>query len=149
MGRRKDDTSMIAVYYYSSTSGLTRRFATHLHALDGRPVFDLSESDIRHSEVEHPWVLLTPSYKAGNTANVTLPQPVRFFLRSANNRRRMVGIIGSGNRNFGKYYQAAARELAKVSGRPILFEFEISGTPEDVARCAEILRDLDSALVAA
>jgi len=52
----------------------------------------------------------------------------------------------SGNRNFGAYYQAAARELAEISGRPVVFEFELSGTPEDVARCAEILRGMDEAL---
>ena len=58
----------------------------------------------------------------------------------------VVGIIGSGNRNFGVYYQAAARELAQTSGRPVLFEFELSGTPEDVDRCAALLDDLDQAL---
>ena len=71
---------------------------------------------------------------------------MKAFLRSPANRRSLVGIIGSGNRNFGEYYQAAARELAAASGRPVLFEFELSGTPEDVARCAEILAELDAAL---
>lgn len=58
----------------------------------------------------------------------------------------MVGIIGSGNRNFGEYYQAAARDLSQRSGRPVLFEFELSGTREDVERCAAILASLDEAL---
>ena len=84
--------------------------------------------------------------KAGNADEVTLPAPVKAFLRSPTNRRRLVGIIGSGNRNFGAYYQAAARELAAASGRPVLFEFELSGTPEDVTACARILDELDAAL---
>ena len=58
----------------------------------------------------------------------------------------MVGIIGSGNRNFGDYYQAAARQLSQTSGRPVLFEFELAGTREDVERCAAILATLDAAL---
>ncbi|WP_243228128.1 class Ib ribonucleoside-diphosphate reductase assembly flavoprotein NrdI [Microbacterium sp. CIAB417] len=138
--------TQIPVYYYSSVSNLTRRFAEHLAARDGRPVRDLADPEVRRSEAPAHWVLLTPSYKAGNADEVTLPAPVRAFLRSAVNRRRLVGIIGSGNRNFGTYYQAAARELAEISGRPILFEFELSGTPEDVARCAEILHQMDEAL---
>lgn len=136
----------VPLYYYSSVSNLTGRFAERLSRLDGREVWNLADASVRRSEAAGPWVLLTPSYKAGNANEVTLPAGVRSFLRSPVNRRRLVGIIGSGNRNFGIYYQAAARRLAKTSGRPVLFEFELSGTGEDVERCAEILRELDSAL---
>jgi len=136
----------VPVFYYSSASGLTRRFAEHLSERDGRSVFNLADADVRRTEVDGPWVLLTPSYKAGNDEQATLPAAVTVFLRSPVNRRHMIGIIGSGNRNFGVFYQAAARELAAASGRPILFEFELSGTPEDVERCARILADLDEAL---
>lgn len=137
------------VYYYSSTSNLTGRFAEHLAEATGRAVHNLADAEVRKSEASGPWVLLTPSYKAGNADEVTLPAGVRSFLRSPSNRRRMVGIIGSGNRNFGVYYQAAARELATTSRRPVLFEFELAGTPEDVAHCAQILDDLDAAIAAA
>lgn len=132
------------VYFYSSASGLVRRFATHLE----RPVFDLADPAVRNSEADGPWVLLTPSYKAGSSRGDTLPKAVLVFLASPVNRRRMVGVIGSGNRNFGVHYQAAARQIAARSGRPMLFEFELSGTPEDVACCREILSDLDAALTA-
>ena len=147
--RRRTHTGVVAsvpVYYFSSVSNLTGRFAEHLAERTGRAVFNLADSAVRRGETDGPWVLLTPSYKAGNVDEVTLPAPVKAFLRSPANRRSLVGIIGSGNRNFGEYYQAAARELAAASGRPVLFEFELSGTPEDVARCAEILAALDAAL---
>lgn len=134
------------MYYYSSASNLTGRFAGALAATSGRPVLNLAESPVRRSIVDEPWVLLTPSYKAGNENEVTLPAPVRAFLRSPANRRRLVGIIGSGNRNFGRFYQAAARDLALTSGRPVLYEFELSGTPEDVAACDRLLAELDDAL---
>lgn len=136
----------IPVYYYSSVSNLTGRFAEALATTTGRETHNLADADVRSREVGGPWVLLTPSYKAGNAHQVTLPAPVRSFLRSPVNRRKLIGIIGSGNRNFGAYYQAAARQLAAVSGRPVLFEFELSGTAEDVARCAEILDGLDAAV---
>ena len=130
------------VYYYSSSSGLVRSFAERLD----RPVRDLSVREVRLSEVDGPWVLLTPSYKTGNDANDTIPEAVRRFLRSAHNRRLLVGVMGSGNRNFGRYYQKAAREIAERSGRPVIFEFELAGTPWDVEECRRILEDLDAAL---
>jgi protein involved in ribonucleotide reduction len=130
------------VYYFSSSSGLVRTFAERLE----RPVFNLAEREHRLSEVDGPWVLLTPSYKTGNDRNDTIPEGVRRFLASAHNRRHLVGVMGSGNRNFGSYYQMAAREIARRSGRPILFEFELAGTPWDVAECQRILAELDAAL---
>ena len=133
------------VYYYSSASGLVRSFAERL----GRPVFNLAEREHRQSEADGPWVLLTPSYKTGNDSNDTIPEGVRRFLRSDHNRRLMVGVIGSGNRNFGRYYQMAARLIAERSHRPILFEFELAGTPWDVEECRRILEELDEALAAA
>jgi protein involved in ribonucleotide reduction len=141
-----DQDDRVPLYFYSSTSGLTRRFAERLAERSRRPVRDLADPAVRRGEALGPWVLLTPSYKAGNDAHVTLPAAVRSFLRLDANRRRLVGIIGSGNRNFGRHYQAAARELARVSGRPILFEFELSGTPEDVDDCGQVLDQLDRAL---
>ncbi|MCR6689341.1 class Ib ribonucleoside-diphosphate reductase assembly flavoprotein NrdI [Cellulomonas sp.] len=133
------------VYYYSSTSGLVRTFAERLE----RPAYNLAERAHRLSEVDGPWVLLTPSYKTGNDANDTVPEAVHRFLRSAVNRRTLVGVMGSGNRNFGRYYQKAAREIAARSGRPVLFEFELAGTPWDVAECRQILADLDEGLARA
>ena len=130
------------VYYYSSASGLVRSFAERL----GRPVFNLAEREHRRSQVDGPWVLLTPSYKTGNEANDTIPEAVRRFLNDEHNRRLMVGVMGSGNRNFGRYYQMAARQIAERSGRPMLFEFELAGTPWDVEECRHVLEELDAAL---
>jgi protein involved in ribonucleotide reduction len=133
---------MVPIYYYSSSSGLVRTFAERL----GRPVFNLAESAHRRGEVDGPWVLLTPSYKSGNDRNDTVPEAVLRFLTSAVNRRRLVGVIGSGNRNFGVHYQRACRVVAERSGRPVLFEFELSGTPWDVEECRRIMAELDEAL---
>ncbi len=129
------------VYYYSSASGLVRSFAERLE----RPVFNLAERQHRMSEADGPWVLLTPSYKTGNENNDTIPEAVRRFLRNPVNRRRMVGVMGSGNRSFGRHYQMACRQIAERSGRPVLFEFEIAGTPWDVTECRRILAELDAA----
>lgn len=127
------------MYYYSSASGMVRLFAERL----GRPVHDLGEASVRGSVPEGPWVLLTPSYKTGNEDNDTLPTPVKRFLQDPLTRRRLIGVMGSGNRNFGRHYQAAARQVAVASGRPMLLEFELQGTQWDVADARRILADLD------
>lgn len=132
------------IYYYSSTSGLVRTFVDRL----GRPAFNLAEREHRRAEVDGPWVLLTPSYKTGNPDNDTIPEAVRRFLASPVNRRRLVAVMGSGNRNFGTYYQHAARLIATRSGRPILFEFELAGTPWDVEEARGLMAALDERLAA-
>lgn len=118
---------------------MVRLFASQL----GRPVFDLGEREIRDSTPSGPWVLLTPSYKTGNAHNDTLPIPVKRFLADPETRRRLIGVMGSGNRNFGEHYQAAARQIAKQSGRPMLFEFELQGTQWDVEDAIKLLDQLD------
>lgn len=130
------------VYFYSSASGMVRTFAHRL----GRDVFDLGDRTVRGSVPGGPWVLLTPSYKTGNVDNDTIPEPVRRFLANPLTRRRLVGVMGSGNRNFGEHYQAACRQIARTSGRPVLFEFELQGTSWDVEEARGILDELDEAL---
>ncbi len=130
------------VYFYSSKSGMVRLFAERLE----RPVLDLGDRAVRQSVPTGPWVLLTPSYKTGNPDNDTIPEPVRRFLQHPVTRRRLVGVMGSGNRNFGEFYQAACRQIAAASGRPVLFEFELQGTPWDVLEAQHILARLDDAL---
>ena len=136
--------TQVPVYYYSSTSGMVRQFAEQLD----RPVFDLADRAVRTSVPPGPWVLLTPSYKTGNASNDTVPEPVRRFLQDPATRRRLAGVMGSGNRNFAAHYQAAARQVARASGRPMLLEFELQGTPWDVAEAKELLARLDADLAA-
>ncbi|MHA7132860.1 class Ib ribonucleoside-diphosphate reductase assembly flavoprotein NrdI [Oerskovia turbata] len=132
------------VYFSSSASGMVRSFAERL----GRDAFDLGDREVRRSVPDGPWVLITPSYKTGNIDNDTIPEPVRRFLADPVTRRRLVGVMGSGNRNFGEHYQAACRRIASASGRPVLFEFELQGTRWDVEEARRVLDDLDVALAA-
>ncbi|MHB1063748.1 MAG: class Ib ribonucleoside-diphosphate reductase assembly flavoprotein NrdI [Georgenia sp.] len=134
--------AMIPSYYYSSASGMVRLFAERL----ARPVYDVGVREVRRSVPTGPWVLITPSYKTGNPDNDTIPEAVRRFLSDPTTRRHLVGVMGSGNRNFGTHYQAAARQIARTSGRPVLFEFELQGTRWDVEQAREILAELDTRL---
>ncbi|WP_255449032.1 class Ib ribonucleoside-diphosphate reductase assembly flavoprotein NrdI [Cellulomonas sp. JZ18] len=71
---------------------------------------------------------------------------VRRRARPARNRGLLVGVTGSGNRSLGRYHQHAAREIATRSGRPVLLELELPGTPGDVAQAQRVLADLAGAL---
>ncbi|MVQ40582.1 class Ib ribonucleoside-diphosphate reductase assembly flavoprotein NrdI [Microbacterium sp. MAH-37] len=133
---------MVPVYFSSSSSGMVRGFAERLR----RPVFDLAVREVRQSVPEGPWVLLTPSYVTGNPLNDTIPEPVKRFLSRPRTRRLMVGVMGSGNRNFGAHYQAACRHIARASRRPVLLEFELQGTLEDVEQARRVLTVVDRRL---
>ncbi len=127
---------------------MVRQFCERLCEGTPRQAFDLSVREVRKSVPEGRWVLVTPSYKTGNPGNDTIPEAVRRFLRDPVTRRRMVGVMGSGNRNFGAHYQAASRQISAISGRPLLFEFELQGTAWDIADARAILERLDAEVAA-
>ncbi len=135
---------MVPLYYFSSTSRMVASFCERVVEGTGREALDLGVREVRLSQAPGPWVLVTPSYKTGNPDNDTIPEAVRRFLRDPVNRRRLAGVMGSGNRNFGGHYQAAARQIAQASGRPLLLEFELQGTPWDVEDARRIMADLDA-----
>jgi protein involved in ribonucleotide reduction len=139
---------LLPLYFYSSSSGMVNLFCQRVVEGTDRQAFALADRQVRQSVPDGSWVLVTPSYKTGNPDNDTIPEAVKRFLRNPATRRRLVGIMGSGNRNFGAHYQAAARQIAAASHRPILFEFELTGTPWDIEEARAILADLDQALAA-
>ena len=86
--------------------------------------------------VDSDFVLVVPTYGAGND-NSTVPKQVVKFLNIEANRNRLVGVIGMGNTNFGQHFCKAAEIIAAKTGAPLLHKVEILGTPEDV----EIVKD--------
>lgn len=126
------------IVYFSSVSGNTQRFVAKLGfesmripmpgAL-GSPA-SLDEAPLR---VDRPYVLIVPSYGGGH-AGGAVPGPVVRFLNDARNRAGLRGVIGAGNTNFGAAYCLAGRIVASKCQVPLLYNFELLGTPEDVAR---------------
>jgi protein involved in ribonucleotide reduction len=58
---------------------------------------------------------------------------VKFLNREAN-RRLLRGVIGAGNTNFGSTFGLAADRIAAKCDVPVLYKFELMGTPEDVRK---------------
>lgn len=114
---------MSQIVFFSSVSDNTRRFVEKLGvktvavALRGP-----------QPEVVEPYILITPTYGGGD-----LPKQVERFLETGENSRYIVGVIGAGNTNFGEDYCKAGRVIADRYDVPLLYKFELTGTPEDVA----------------
>lgn len=109
------------VVYFSAPSGNTRRFVERL----GLPAARVEDPD-RKGIGEGPFVLITPTYGG------RVPAPVIRFLNRLDNRRRLIGVIGSGSTNFGADFGRAGKVVASKCGVPLLLTFELSGLPEDI-----------------
>ena len=91
-------------------------------------------ADAAQFTVSEEFVLVTPTYGAGN-----VPKQVVKFLNLEQNRVLCRGVIGSGNRNFFDDYAKAADIIAYKLQIPILYKYELAGTPEDIDEVKERL----------
>jgi ribonucleoside-diphosphate reductase protein NrdI len=94
-----------ALVYFSSASGNTTRFVEgcrldefgiHVMRIPLLP----NEPELH---VDEPYVLLTPTY-GGGTIGKAVPVQVKRFLNDERNRSGIIGVIASGNTNFGEAY---------------------------------------------
>lgn len=122
-----DDHAPLVVYF-SSVSNNTHRFVEKLDARVLRlPLLTGEEPP----EITEPFVLAAPTYGRPNGSGAVPPQVVK-FLNKETNRRFLRGVIGAGNTNFGSAFCLAADKIAAKCGVPVLYKFELMGTPEDV-----------------
>lgn len=117
------------IVYFSSASGYTHRFIEKLGLPAVRiPLRPRVDGMIT---IDKPAVLILPTYGAGPRTKA-VPKQVIQFLNIKQNRDNIVGVIGTGNTNFGEAYGLAADIVAQKLGVPMLYKLEIFGTPEDV-----------------
>lgn len=119
---------MSDLVYFSSASGNTHRFVTKLDREAMRIPLYTHEPTILADE---PFVLIVPTY-GGGTPKTAVPKQVIKFLNVPENRGLLRGVIGAGNTNFGRAYGLAADVIAAKCQVPVLYRFELFGTPEDV-----------------
>ena len=129
----------LGIVYFSNYSGNTKRFIDKLEMDSIRiPISDDNDPII----VKSDYVLFVPTYGGGSEGHA-IPRQVRAFLNVEANRKRLVGVVGFGNTNFGEHYCKAADLIAAKTGVPILGRVEIFGTDEDVINIKERLAMLD------
>jgi protein involved in ribonucleotide reduction len=112
---------MVRIHYWSSstrnTAALANKLTTHTIRIDHEPVDDYT-------------VLMVPTYEQPRLGDY-IPRPVRTWL--GRNGQWVIGVIGTGNRNFGSDYCRAAYDIANHLGVPVLYRAELMGTPADIA----------------
>ena len=131
-----------AVVYFSSASENTARFIKNCRLPEAG--INVYRIPLRPKDgplvVDEPFVIVVPTYGGGDISKA-LPPQVRRFLNDRGNRRLLRGVIASGNTNFGDAFCAAGDVIAAKCHVPFLYSFELTGTPEDMRKVREGLRD--------
>lgn len=130
------------IAYYSSTSGNTHRFVESLGLRAVRIPMSMKAECLVMRE---PYVLICPCY-ADDDGSKAVPKQVIRFLNESANRFMLKGVIGTGNRNFGAYFAHAATVIARKCNVPVLYKFELSGTPTDIINVRKGMERLWSSL---
>lgn len=121
---------MAQLIYFSSVSGNTHRFIEKLGREAKRiPLYTSDETVL----ADEPFVLVVPTYGGGHGRGA-VPKQVIKFLNVPENRALIRGVIVSGNTNFGIAYGLAGDIVARKCNVPVLYKFEVFGTPEDVEK---------------
>lgn len=120
--------------YFSSVSGMTETFVNKFsYEITRIP----KNGDISITE---PSILVTPTYGSedlyGNKKN-SVPIAVKKMLNNEANRSNIVGVVGTGNINFGSDYGRAAWSVQSKLGIPVFGIAELTGTQEDIRTISE------------
>lgn len=120
---------MIIAYY--SVTGNVRRFVKKLSL----PSVEITDTN-PFITIEEPFVLIAPTYDKDMT------EPLNDFIEH-NKVENFKGVIGSGNLNFADLYVFTAKDIARDYKVPLLYDFEYSGTAEDIEEIHKILEALN------
>lgn len=112
------------IYYYThpTTQG-THNLTTHLNY----PATNINNAE----PPQHPYILITPTYTGNPNKGGYLPSQLRHWLNNKNAQQNLVGIIGTGDINWGKEFCAAADELSAQHGAPVLYRVDRWGNTND------------------
>jgi protein involved in ribonucleotide reduction len=116
--------------YFSSASNNTARFVAKLDAQAARIPLYPSDAPLKATR---EFVLVVPTY-GGEEGRRSIPPQVIRFLNDPDNRTLLRGVIAAGNTNFGTAYCLAGKKIAAKCDVPLMYKFELMGTPEDVER---------------
>jgi protein involved in ribonucleotide reduction len=137
---------MLHIAYFSNESENTHRFMKRLlaYAESVNQPLSATRLNIKGDQpiVNEDYILIVPAYGTERTGHT--PPQVKKFLNDENTRNHCVGVIGTGNTNFGDEYAAAGDIVSMKLQVPLLYKIELSGFPKDtgmVFRLASLDRD--------
>lgn len=138
-------------FVYISLSGNTASFVRRLSqylkdqheglVIETVDVKELVRQDRAFFAVEGHFIAFLPTYLEGgngvdNGDTEILTNPLGEFIAYADNAKRCLGIVGSGNRNFNHQYCLTAKQYSQRFGFPVLDNFEMRGMQGDIKRIA-------------
>lgn len=118
----------IRIVYFSSFTGNTKRFVDKLSFPNERIPLYKKEPFLN---VDYDYVLISSTFGDGDNKKI-VPMQVKKFLSVKENRDHCVGVIASGNRNFGEFFGKAGKILSEKLQVPLLYLFEMSGSETDI-----------------
>lgn len=121
---------MLNIVYFSNVSNNTKRFVENLK-WEGE-IYQIPITGKFDISLLRSYVLIVPSY--GSEVNDHIPPQVKKFLNDPANRKHCVGVIGTGNINFGEDYAAAGDMISAKLHVPLLYKLELSGTAKDIEK---------------
>lgn len=131
---------MIDIIYFSNVTENTLRFVEKLtitgekHRIPIKEEFSFSP--------KNPYILITPTYGDPNGKGM-VPHQVKKFLSNPENLTLLKGVISAGNMNFGAEYGMAGEIISHRFQTPLLYKFELQGTPQDVEKVNLGIKILD------
>lgn len=128
--------SDVQIHFWSSSTRNTATLASKLATPTTRIGQDL---------VDDYTVLMIPTFDQPRLGDY-IPRPVRTWL--GHNGQWVIGVVGTGNRNFGADYCRAAHDIADCLGVPVLYRAELMGTATDVEEIDRGIMNHWSSLVA-
>jgi len=125
---------MLHLVYFSNITENTHRFVENL---GWEKTFRIPLQFSGNPEpYSHPYVLICPSY--GTQRNNHIPPQVKKFIHHPTTSSNCVGVVGTGNMNFGEEYAISGPILSEKLQVPLLYMFELAGTSHDI----EVIRNI-------
>ena len=128
--------------YCSSVSENTHRFVAKLAGAASEPARIPLHAHAEPLKIDDPFLLITLTYGGGGRRGADVPKQVIRFLNDPDNRALLRGVIASGNTNFGADFCRAGHIIAQKTGAPLLYQFELLGTSEDVEAVRSIVEKI-------
>lgn len=114
------------IIYYSLT-GNCKRFL-EMCKIPEENLLDLWEID---KPVDFQYILVTPTVGFGQ-----VPEDVSEFLEK--NHQQMIGLVASGNKNWGNNFAKAGDIISQDYNVPLLMKIELHGTTQDLIKFKKI-----------
>ncbi len=120
------------IYYFSRTGNL-EKFAGKLRKKGYENVYQFNEE----TKVGRPFVIVASTIYFGE-----VPIEYKKFLKE--NNKYLIGVSGSGNRNWGRNFAIAADIIAEKYNVPIISKFELSGNTHDLENFINRVEEIEN-----